>query len=127
MSNSNAPVIKSRWQDGNVITSQMTDVDKLREFARNDILDLLEELDRAESSLDFYRCHVKEFGKLAKALPEPFQTLAFDIIAAIWTSDAHRKWVRSALKDDSQCANLLKYMSEWELAVVKTAVGLEVR
>lgn len=36
---------------------------------------------REASTAQFYRCRYREFDKLARTLPEPYKTRAFDILA----------------------------------------------
>lgn len=53
MSEKHAPAIANRWEAGNEITSLINDVDKLREFATNDILDLLDEIEQQQKQISY--------------------------------------------------------------------------
>lgn len=44
-------------------------------------------------------------------------------IVGISSSEAHRKWIRAALNSKKQVALLKEFMSDFEIATLKTAVG----
>ena len=59
MTNKLSKPIATRWAKDNEITSLITDVDKLREFATNDISDLLDEIAEIEGDAE-HRQHAAE-------------------------------------------------------------------